>query len=267
MRRLIIIGLLVLGAAVVLYGNWAYAQPQCSVRVILTSIGQVYNDHVGNDWSFSTSVNDGPWVAVSGYVVKTVSQQDSVASGSSFKITAKAIEDDKYPDIGINSKSIQVQCPFSGEARQSLSIDVTVTENRGRYAGHSAMWGFEFEIISVTSKPESPESRPHPESPPPPPRIIVGLSLPTIGTVEYDTSGRIVATRGLNFLLGVSYRRYFRSLHSGLNFFWGSGTIILIIPYWEFGLDYAIPLGYKQFMSIDLYFLYVIPLLGITFVF
>lgn len=96
---------------------------------------------------------------------------------------------------------------------------------------------------------------------------VVGLSFPTIGTVEYDTAGRIVATGGLNYFLGASYRRYLGSLHSGLNFFVGGGTLILIIPYWEFGLAYAIPLGYRQFLTIDLYFLYIIPLVGISFVF
>jgi len=40
---------------------------------------------------------------------------------------------------------------------------------------------------------------------------------------------------GFNLLLGISYRGYFSNIHSGLNLYWGAGTIGFIFPYLEVG--------------------------------
>lgn len=96
---------------------------------------------------------------------------------------------------------------------------------------------------------------------------VIGLSLPTVGTVQRNHSHQIVALSGINLLLGYSYRRYIGRLHPGINFFWGGGTFVFIVPYWEFGLTYAIPIGYQEYLNFDLDFIYIYPILGFSAVF
>lgn len=95
----------------------------------------------------------------------------------------------------------------------------------------------------------------------------IGFTLPTFGSIKYNSSKQIIALEGINFFLGYSYRRYLSPLHTGLNFFWGGGTFVLIVPYWEFGSTYAIPLGYQSYLNFDLYFIYVVPILGFSIIF
>lgn len=178
----------------------------CSIRVDLNTITLGYNDHVGNKWSFYAAVNDEPWVAVSRYSTKTVFQQAFQVAAVDLKISAKAVEHDKYPDIGISSKNLQVQCPSSGESHQSLTIDVRVTEDRGRYAGHSAVWGFNFEIIAEAQRIEQPPSAQPPVTPviPPSPRpqeeapIRTGIFIQSIQPYGDDETVTIVNNSGMD---------------------------------------------------------------------
>jgi len=102
------------------------------------------------------------------------------------------------------------------------------------------------------------------------PHTIFGFSLPTIGGASYNEVGNIKSMFGLNIGLGISYRQYFGTglQPNQFNGFWGVGTFILIIPYWEFGVTYPIPLaGGRQLLDIDLEIIYIIPSIGISIIF
>lgn len=72
----------------------------------------------------------------------------------------------------------------------------------------------------------------------------VGLDAPVVGWLSPNlvdkTSGQVISNLGVNWGLGVSYRRYFEPLRTNqLNTFWAVGTVALIIPYIGIGGDYV----------------------------
>ncbi|MNW41705.1 hypothetical protein D3C74_188520 [compost metagenome] len=97
----------------------------------------VSNDHVGNEWAIAAqvagqSISEGNSVKV------------KVKSGGSIKLYAYAEEQDKIPDEGEATKNVKVS---SVSAKGStVKLRVTVTENRGRYSGHQAVWEFTYKI-------------------------------------------------------------------------------------------------------------------------
>lgn len=102
------------------------------------------------------------------------------------------------------------------------------------------------------------------------PATVVAFSFPTIGSVRYGDSGYAKSFIGGNILLGFSYRSYTGvGLRPGrFNFYWGAGTIILLIPYWELGFTYAIEIAQgEQLLNIDIGLLYIIPYIGIGLLF
>jgi len=73
---------------------------------------------------------------------------------------------------------------------------------------------------------------------------------------------------GINLGLGYSMRHYTSSdgMRPGrLNFYWGWGTLVLILPYVEFGVSYPIALGGESQFVVDLGALYIIPYIGLSF--
>lgn len=113
----------------------ASAQP--AVEVTLVSARLVRNDHVGNEWS--TSVKVGSQTLLRGQV-RRVHPDDE----GHIVITATAIEDEKYPDYGSNSIGVNVE-ELTGKGR-SVTLDVVVREDRGRYKGNTATWRFEVRV-------------------------------------------------------------------------------------------------------------------------
>ena len=95
------------------------------------------------------------------------------------------------------------------------------------------------------------------------PGHMLGFSAPTFGTVHYDVQGNLKSVTGFNIGLGYS-ARYFTS-SDGLkpnrfNGYWGWGTVLLIVPYLEFGVSYPFEIaGGSQYFVIDLGLLYIIP--------
>ena len=71
----------------------------------------------------------------------------------------------------------------------------------------------------------------------------VGLDAPLVGWLNpnlIDKSGPIISNLGVNYGLGVSYRRYFNPVQTNqFNTYWGVGTVALIIPYLGIGGDYV----------------------------
>lgn len=95
------------------------------------------------------------------------------------------------------------------------------------------------------------------------PAHMLGFSAPTYGTVHYDDQGSLKSVTGFNIGLGYS-ARYFTS-NGGLepnrfNGYWGWGTVLLILPYFEFGVSYPFEIaGGSQYFVIDLGLVYIVP--------
>jgi len=113
---------------------------QQTIEVQLVSISNIYNNHVGNEWTHNVTVNK-----------KTLSRYKS----QSFKLTETntlTIEvncqeyDEKYPDYSSNTKIIDLN-KIDLSTEYIFSIEVTVTENGGRYKGSKAKWKYSLKII------------------------------------------------------------------------------------------------------------------------
>lgn len=83
---------------------------QCTVSVILEAVRLVYNNSVGNDWSLELEVN-GERVPFSTWGLPQTVWTSSFNGGVPLTVTAIAVEDDKYPDVGRASTSFDVNCP------------------------------------------------------------------------------------------------------------------------------------------------------------
>lgn len=102
------------------------------------------------------------------------------------------------------------------------------------------------------------------------PQHQLGFTFPTFGWVHLNDAGQIDHVNGFNFALGLSYRKYPNGLEPGkFNFYWGWGTLVLILPYFEGGLSYAIALGQdgSQLLNVDLGVFYIVPYVGVSVLF
>ena len=102
------------------------------------SASLVENNHVGNEWSYSASVN--------GEELKYKSSKKlKLDRDSTLVISAAAAEDDSIPDYGMNSLEVSLE-ELEIDKTYDYPLEVSVYENRGRYSGNSAVWRFEFSI-------------------------------------------------------------------------------------------------------------------------
>ncbi|MEM1684296.1 MAG: hypothetical protein QW650_08020 [Thermofilum sp.] len=88
----------------------------------------------------------------------------------------------------------------------------------------------------------------------PSPTMVIGLDFPTLGWVRYDKDGAIRGTWGFNLGLGISSRTY--TAKDGLqleklNFFWGWGTLAILVPYLEIGATYAFPMDTDKLFCVS----------------
>ncbi|MFD1773199.1 hypothetical protein [Paenibacillus rhizophilus] len=104
------------------------------VKVTFVSAELVENEHVGNEWWWGGYVN--------GKELEEGSSVTVSATGS-IKLRAEAQEQDKYPEDGIADATVKVS---SLKSSINKTLNVTVTENRGRYSGNTAKWRFVFKI-------------------------------------------------------------------------------------------------------------------------
>ncbi|QDH22801.1 hypothetical protein [Saccharibacillus brassicae] len=94
----------------------------------------VSNSHVGNEWYTEAQVNG-----------KNVDEGASVkVSFDTIKLYAYAEEQDKITDIGEKSQSVKASSVTA--SGKTVKLKVNVTENRGRYSGHTAVWEFTYTI-------------------------------------------------------------------------------------------------------------------------
>ncbi len=106
------------------------------IKVTLVSVELVDNDHVGNEWYTTATVN-GKTIEEGSTLTLTVKPTDTL------KLKAYAEEQDKIPDKGTTNATLKVS-----NVKKSVSkeLNVKVVENRGRYSGNEADWKFTFKI-------------------------------------------------------------------------------------------------------------------------
>ncbi len=106
------------------------------LKVTLVSVELVENNHVGNEWYTTASVNG-----------KEIEEGSSVTlklkSSESLKLKAYAEEQDKIPESGSANATVKVSSVTKDITK---SLKVKVTENRGRYSGNTAEWKFTFKV-------------------------------------------------------------------------------------------------------------------------
>jgi len=115
---------------------------ECTLSVILESVELVYNNHVGNDWYLEFFVN-GQQVPVYQFGLPKVVWTTTFSEMTTITVKARVIEEDKYPDVGFAMKTFTVTCPSHSQA---ATLEVLVREDRGRYAGNTALWRFRIRV-------------------------------------------------------------------------------------------------------------------------
>lgn len=128
----------------------------CTVSVILEEVQLVYNYSVGNEWRLSLLVNDQhvwKWeLNLRRYREKKVSYRpfqivwtgtETFTGSTTLTVTAIAVEDDIYPDVGTAAATFTVACLFPA---QTATLDVLVRESHGRYKGAPALWRFQIRV-------------------------------------------------------------------------------------------------------------------------
>lgn len=140
MNKKILSALLVIALTISCFTGLAYGASSSKVKVTvqLQSIECVQNNHVGNEWGFGSMVNK-----------KELSEGDSIEISTTLtgKLTIVSIaeEQDKYPDYGSKTLSVSVS-KLKANKDTTYTSNVTVTENRGRYSGNSAVWKFTYVV-------------------------------------------------------------------------------------------------------------------------
>ena len=96
-----------------------------------------------------------------------------------------------------------------------------------------------------------------------------GLAFPSFGTVHYNDEGFIDKMTGFNLGLGYSARYYRDGLVTeDFNTYWGWGTIVLLVPYVEFGVSYPFEIGAKgNLLVLDLGLIYIAPRIGLYIIY
>lgn len=116
-----------------------YSTPNFTVTV---SSKRIYNNHVGNSW--------GKWFTVGGIEIKK-SGKVYVDPTCGIAIQSEFEEDDKSPDYG---RSYQVYIPTAEDMAKGFSVtqQVYVYENRGRYSGNDALWEATYKFKPIKKK-------------------------------------------------------------------------------------------------------------------
>jgi len=130
--------IVLLTTSLVLGGTYVPAQAaSSSCTVTLTNVKMISNEHVGNEWYTE---------AKAGGKRLSEGQSVTVQTGSNGKVSLYAYveEQDKIPDQGSATKSVKVSSISTRGT--SVTMQVTITENRGRYSGNEAVWEFTYKL-------------------------------------------------------------------------------------------------------------------------
>ena len=97
----------------------------------------LYNNHVGNKWSYYTALNGHRlW--------KTATFEEEV--GITVTAEATVYESDTVPDYGSAFFDLIMQDGYTA------SVEVTVRENRGAYAGNKAKWRVSYSVTEAVEQ-------------------------------------------------------------------------------------------------------------------
>lgn len=107
--------------------------------ISLEDIALVSNNSVGDEWTTEATV-DGDTILAGESIIVDLS--------SAVTLKASATEEDTYPDIGSKTQKINKR-DLPADGSLTVVLEVTVTEDRGMYAGNTAMWRFTFLIEPV----------------------------------------------------------------------------------------------------------------------
>lgn len=105
------------------------------MEVVASASCSDYNS-VGNNWGYAFYINDKQ--------VGANSKLD-VSVGDIITVKAKVTENDKYPDVGTESKRYTVTDKDVNDGF-TIGFSVNVREDRGRYAGRVATWKISFKF-------------------------------------------------------------------------------------------------------------------------
>lgn len=110
--------------------------------VKLESVDLIQNNSVGNDWTLTASVNNNK---IREGETTNVKLNTNSSAKDYIYLTGQAEEDDTEIDKGKQSISVYGDSlnPYKDN---KIQVDVIVRENRGRYAGNTAKWRFNFLI-------------------------------------------------------------------------------------------------------------------------
>ena len=133
--RPVILRLLLPLLALVLLGS---AARPASFVLTLVEVEQLINDHVGDEWSHTARV-DG-WEM-------DVGDRIDLASADAYRIECNSREyDPHFPDHGVRSLRITEREMTAAAADGGFTVDVTVREGHGEFAGNTAVWRFHFSL-------------------------------------------------------------------------------------------------------------------------
>ena len=114
------------------------AAPPASFVLTLVEVEQLANDHVGDEWSHTARV-DGWEIGVGDRI--------DLASADAYRIECNSREDDPhFPDHGVRSLRMSEREMTAAAAEGGFTVDVTVKEGHGEYAGRTAVWRFHFAL-------------------------------------------------------------------------------------------------------------------------
>lgn len=178
-----------------------------------------YNNHVGNEWYEEFYLNG-----------KEISYGDSITLplGSSVQAKSICIENDSIPDVGSASGSVNVKRDYF-QSGFTITQDIVVRENRGRYTGNTAGFTVVYTLIpvpytvtvdettlpAILDKPTKPVYNPpktqrtklvEPIAPTEPTMEDVGIAYPDVGQIHvfiWDVYNRCLAPRLIMTLLTV----------------------------------------------------------------
>ena len=123
---------------VLLTGLLLSSSRPASFVLTLVEIEQLSNEYVGDDWSHT--------VQVDGWELQENDQID-LASAEAYTITCTSREDDPYyPDSGSRTLEMSEAEMVTASGEGGFSVDVTVREGHGEYAGNQAVWRFHFAL-------------------------------------------------------------------------------------------------------------------------
>ena len=114
------------------------AAPPASFILTLVEVELIVNDHVGDEWTHVVRV-DG--------LEMRVDDSMNLASADAYRIECNSREEDPhYPDSGKRSLRMSERDVLLAAEKGGFTVDVTVREEHGEYAGSEAVWRYHFTL-------------------------------------------------------------------------------------------------------------------------